>query len=215
LKRASLQEKAGDVKSAYDSLSVQFAKLPTDRLYNAMESYGKKIGKSKKEVDKDIEMIRNGAAVPAYPFELGLYSSTDSLKLKSLKGKVILLTIWFPGCLPCREEFPHFQTVVDSFKGDSLVYIGMNVLPSQDGFVIPFMKNTKYSFIPVRGTFPFVEKNFGAKGAPANFLIDKDGKIIFKDFRIDKTNHRTLELMIASLLEKNHQSNSFLKFKLT
>jgi thiol-disulfide isomerase/thioredoxin len=202
LKRASLQEKTGDVKSAYDSLSVKFAKLPTDLLYNAMESYGKKIGKSKKEVDKDIEMIRNGAAVPAYPFELGLYSSTDSLKLNSLKGKVILLTIWFPGCVPCREEFPHFQTVVDSFKGDSLVYIGMNVLPSQDGFVIPFMKNTKYSFIPVRGTFPFVEKNFGAKGAPANFLIDKDGKIIFKDFRIDKTNHRTLELMIASLLEK-------------
>jgi thiol-disulfide isomerase/thioredoxin len=202
LKRATLQEKAGDIKIAYDSLSVQFAKLPTDRLYNAMESYGKKIGKSKKEVDKDIEMIRNGAAVPAYPFELGLYNSNDSLKLKSLKGKVILLTVWFPGCLPCREEFPHFQTVVDSFKGDSLVYIGMNVLPSQDGFVIPFMKNTKYSFIPVRGTFPFVEKNFGAKGAPANFLIDNDGKIIFKDFRIDKTNHRTLELMIASLLEK-------------
>lgn len=158
LKRAQLQENAGNVKSAYDGLSVQFAKLPTDPIYGALESFGKKIGKDKKEVDQDIEMIRNGAAVPAYPFELGLFTSNDTLKLNSLKGKVILLTFWFPGCLPCRAEFPHFQTVVDSFKSDSLVYIGINVLPSQDGYVLPFMKNTKYSFIPLRGNTAFEEK---------------------------------------------------------
>lgn len=202
LKKAFIQEKAGDVKSAYDSLSVKFAKLPTDPLYSALESYGKKMGKDKEQVAKDIEVIRNSTAVPAYPFELELYTSKGKLKLDSLKGKVILLTFWFPGCAPCREEFPHFQTVVDSFKGDSLVYIGINITPSQDGYVLPFMKNTKYSFIPLRGSSSFEEKSFGVDGAPENFVIDKDGKIVFKNFRIDTTNHRSLELMISSLLEK-------------
>jgi thiol-disulfide isomerase/thioredoxin len=202
MKRASLQEKIGDVKGAYDSLSIKFAKLPTDALYIALKSYGKKIGKDKEQVDNDIEMIRNRAATAAYSFDLGLYTSKETLNLNALKGKVILLTFWFPGCLPCRVEFPHFQTVVDSFKGESLVYIGINVLPSQDGYVLPFMKNTSYSFIPLRSNFPFAKKNYGVTGAPANFLIDKDGKIVFKDFRISGSDHRTLELMISSLLEK-------------
>ncbi|HTD41923.1 MAG TPA: TlpA disulfide reductase family protein [Mucilaginibacter sp.] len=207
LKKAALQEKAGDVKAAYDSLAVKFAKLPTDQLDAALEFYGKKIGKDKEQVVKDIETIRNSTAIPAYPFELGLYTSDGKLGLEGLKGKVVLLTFWFPGCGPCREEFPHFQAVIDKFKGNDVVYVGINVFPEQDPYVIPLMENAKYSFIPLRGTSAFAAKYFGVDGEPENFLIDKDGKIIFKHFRINNTNHRTLELMISSLLQKGQQSN--------
>jgi thiol-disulfide isomerase/thioredoxin len=202
LKKSALQEKAGDVESAYDSLAMRFAKLPTDELYAKLELYGKKIGRDDERVVKDIDTIRNSAAVPAYPFELGLYTSSGKLNLKDLKGKVVLLTFWFPACSPCRAEFPHFQTVIDKFKGKDVVYIGIDVSPGQDPYVIPFMKNTKYSFIPLRGTAEFAEKYYGVTGEPENFLIDKDGKIIFRGFRIDNANHRTLELMISSLLKK-------------
>jgi len=156
---------------------------------------------------KDIETIRNSTAIPAYPFELGLYTSDGKLGLEGLKGKVVLLTFWFPGCGPCREEFPHFQAVIDKFKGNDVVYVGINVFPEQDPYVIPLMENAKYSFIPLRGTSAFAAKYFGVDGEPENFLIDKDGKIIFKHFRINNTNHRTLELMISSLLQKGQQSN--------
>jgi len=207
LKKCSLLEKAGDVKAAYDSLTVKFAKLPTDQLYTALELYGKKTGKDKERVVKDIETIRNSTAVAAYPFELGLYTGKGKLNLKDLKGKVVLLTFWFPGCGPCRDEFPHFQAVINDFKGADVVYIGINVDPEQDPYVISFMESTKYSFIPLRGSSAFAAKNYGVQGEPENFLIDKDGKIVFKDFRIDNTNHRTLELMIASLLQKGKQGN--------
>lgn len=202
LKKASLREQTGDVRGAYDSLSLKFAKLPTDALYTALESYGTKVGKSKEQVLKDVEEIRGRTATIAYPFKLGLYTSNDSLDLNKLKGKVVLLTFWFPTCGPCLEEFPHFQSVVDSFKGDSLVYIGINVTPAQDGFVMPFLKNRKFSFIPLRGSQSFARENYGAYGAPVNFVIDKDGMIIFKGFTIGNRNVRTLELMISSLLEK-------------
>lgn len=202
LKKASLQEKAGGVREAYDGLSVKFAKRPSDPLHDALELYGNKIGKDKVHIVEDIERIRNSTATAAYPFELGLYTSNGTLRLDELKGKVILLTFWFPGCGPCKAEFPHFQAVVDSFKGDSLVYLGINVFPSQDGYVIPFIKNNKYSFIPLRGDPTFASQNYGVYSQPTNFLIDKDGKIIFKNFRIDNRNRRTLKLMISSLLEK-------------
>lgn len=202
LKKAALQEKAGDVKAAYDSLTARFAKLPTGQLDTALEWYGKKIGKDKVHVAEDIQTIRNSTAVAAYPFELGLYTSNSKLKLKDLKGKVVLLTFWFPGCGPCGEEFPHFQAVINKFKADDVAYIGINVLPVQDPYVLPFLKNNKYSFVPLRGSPEFALKNYGIQGEPGNFLIDKDGKIIFKNFLINRDNRRTLELMISSLLQK-------------
>jgi thiol-disulfide isomerase/thioredoxin len=207
LKKISLLGKIGDVNVVYDSLAVKFAKLPTDQLYTELELYGKKIGKDRQQVVKDIETIRNSTAVPAYPFELRLYTSNGTLNLNDLKGKVVLLTFWFPGCGPCRAEFPHFQAVINKFKGENVVYVGINVFPEQDPYVVPLMENTKYSFIPLRSSRVFSAKYYGVQGEPENFLIDKDGKIIFRGFRIDNTNHRTLELMISSLLQKSQQRN--------
>ncbi len=200
LKKASLQEKAGDIKIAYDNLAKKFANLPTDEVYAALELYGKEIGKDKEQITTDIKTIRNSKSVAAYPFNLGLYSSKDSLNLNNLKGKVVLLTFWFPGCGPCRAEFPHFQAVISKFKSGDVAYVGINVAPEQDPYVAPLIKNAGYSFVPLRGSHEFARKNYAVQGEPENFLIDKEGKIIFKNFRIDQKNHRTLELMITSLL---------------
>lgn len=200
LKTAHLQEKAGDVQMAYDSVAAKFAVLPTDKLYTALKYYGDKTGKNQPLVDKDVAAIRYKAAVAAYPFELGLYTSNGKLNLNDLKGKVVLLTFWFPGCSPCRAEFPHFEAVINKFKKQNVVYVGINVLPRQGDYVNPLMKSGRYSFIPLRGSEEFAKNNFGVQGEPENFLIDKNGKIVFKNFRIDQSNHRTLELMISSLL---------------
>jgi thiol-disulfide isomerase/thioredoxin len=198
-KKASLLAKGGDVKAAYNNLAENFAKLPTDEFYTAIEQYGKELGKDKEQIASDIKSLRYAKAETAYPFNLGLYTSKDSLSLKSLKGKVVLLTFWFPGCGPCRAEFPHFQAVINKFKPEEVAYIGINVYPDQEPYLLPLMKNAGYSFIPLRGNGEFARKAYGVQGEPTNFLIDKNGKIVYKNFRIDQKNHRTLELMIASL----------------
>ncbi|MBS1503946.1 MAG: redoxin domain-containing protein, partial [Bacteroidetes bacterium] len=206
LKKASLLEKSGNLNAAYDSVAMEFAKLPSDQLDTALQSYGRKLNKNRDQIAKDIETIRDSTAVAAFPFELGLYTSNSKLSLHDLKGKVVLLTFWFPACGPCGAEFPHFEAVMDKFKGRPVAYIGIDVTPLQDADVLPFLKNNKYSFMPLRGDQEFAFKNFGVTGEPENFLIDEDGKIVFKDFRIDGTNHRTLEMMISSLLEKGRKA---------
>ena len=162
--------------------------------------YGSKLRKDQKQLIADINLVRYSSSKVAPHFTLGQYSTKDSLSLASLKGKVILLTFWFPGCGPCRGEFPHFQAVMDGFKSNKdVVYIGINILPQQDNYVLPFMQNSKYSFIPIKGTKQ-VQKDYAVQGAPTNYLIDKNGNIAYKYFRIDETNHSSLEMMINSLL---------------
>ncbi|AMR32032.1 hypothetical protein A0256_11675 [Mucilaginibacter sp. PAMC 26640] len=202
LKKASLQANAGNVQIAYESLVEKVAKIPSYQLNNALESYGEKMGKDSGQIKDDVKAIRANKAIFAYKFKLALYGSKDSLSLDDLKGKVVLLTFWFPVCGPCREEFPHFQAVIDKLNRKDIVYVGVNVIPSQDPYVLPFMKNTKFSFTPLKGTTDFAKKYFGVSGEPENFLIDRNGKIIFKNFRIDNSNHRTLELMLSSLLSE-------------
>jgi thiol-disulfide isomerase/thioredoxin/TolA-binding protein len=198
---AFVLDKAGNTKGAYDSLATRFAETPTDKLLTTTESYGEKLGKSKTDVEKDVQTIRNSKAKPAAPFNLGLYTSNGKLSLDDLKGKVVLLTFWFPGCGPCRGEFPHFQAVMNGYKDQQVAFIGINVEAEQDTYVLPFMQNTKYSFVPLRGIHG-TTKDYGVQGEPTNFLIDQNGKIVFRDFRINGNNHRTLELMINSLLNK-------------
>jgi len=63
------------------------------------------------------------------------------------------------------------------------------------------MKAKQYSFIPLE------EKRFRDKGnmdnmgaAPANFLIDKEGNLIFSRFRVNELNEDDFKLMMEIVI---------------
>jgi Tfp pilus assembly protein PilF/peroxiredoxin len=202
LLKAELADSAGNTKAAYDSLRVRFAKTPSDSVQAAMGRYAAKLHKSPAQVDSAVWAIRDTAAKQATPFRLASYSGpADSISLADYKGKVVLLTFWFPGCGPCQGEFPHFQKVVNTFKGQPFVYVGINVTPDQDAYVRPLMQGTHYSFIPLRGNSKFAKDAYHVWGEPSNFLIDGKGRIVFTNFRADDAEgERMLTLMIESML---------------
>jgi thiol-disulfide isomerase/thioredoxin len=104
------------------------------------------------------------------PFTLGLYTENKKVSLSDYRGKVVPLTFWFPGCGPCRGEFPHLEHVIDRFSRDSVVYLAINV--------------------------------YGTRNMPTNYLIDRNGNVLFKKFQIEEdSGERTLELMIRSALD--------------
>lgn len=200
---AKAAAKAGHPDSSYHTLTRLYAEDPTSSLMAVIEGYAKQLGYNKARIQKDVNSLRSAHSKPAPDFNLGLYTSSGKAKLEDFKGKVVLLTFWFPGCGPCRGEFPHFQHVINKFKGQPVSYVGINVTPSQDPYVLPFMKGTGYSFIPLRGNSDWAWEHYKVRGEPTNFLIDQNGQIIFSNFRIDGNNEETLELMIKELLAKS------------
>jgi thiol-disulfide isomerase/thioredoxin len=205
LLRAEISAGAGDVPAAYDSLLKRHAATPEDATRAALAGYGAKLGKTPAQIDAAVWALRDAAAKPAPPFDLGLYTSDQKLSLASLRGKVVFVTFWFPGCGPCRGEFPYFEDVVGRFRGrDDLVYLGINGLREQDDYVLPFMAGTKYSFTPLRGTETVTgPAGYAVRGYPANFLIDRDGRVVYRDFRAhDEETNLGLQRMIESLLDR-------------
>lgn len=201
LLKAEINDAAGNTEIAYNQLVKFYAKTPGDNIRDALVKYGNKLGKSEAGLNADIWKIRDSIAVPATPFSLEQYLKPGKASLTDFKGKVILLTYWFPGCGPCRGEFPNFENVIRKFGKDKVAYIGINIAPEQDEYVVPFIKSSGYSFTPLKDEED-KRGNLTAPGAPSNYLIDKEGRIIFKNFRIDGNNERMLELMINELLNK-------------
>ncbi len=208
LLKAEIRDAAGLSEQAYDSLVAVYAKAPNDAIYNRIEFYGAKLGKKADGIEADIWKVRDGATTTAPPFDLRLYTSAKTASLNDYKGKVVLLTFWFPGCGPCRGEFPHFETVLSKFKGKNVDYIGINVDTTQDDYVLPFMKGTKYTFTPLRASGEWAAATYKVRGEPTNFLIDQQGQIVFTNFRAsDPYSERSLELMISSLLTHKGTAN--------
>jgi thiol-disulfide isomerase/thioredoxin len=199
--KAEVLAGAGKVQTAYDSVAQRFATSPEDELRAALVRYGTQLRKTEAQVDAEVWALRIAAAKPAPAFDLGLYTSDKSLSLASLKGKVVFVTFWFPGCGPCRGEFPHFESVLEKFHGQDIVYLGINGVRKQDDYVLPFMAGTKYSFIPLKGGE--IDKIYGVRGYPTNFLIDRDGRLIFSNFgATDPQSELVLQRMIEALLAR-------------
>lgn len=201
LMKAQLLDATGKTANAYDSLLAFCAKKPGDQLHAELVRYGSTLGKTPGQVDGDLAKLRNAAKTPAPAFTLDQYLVKGKASLSDYKGKVVLLTFWFPGCGPCRGEFPHFETVMKRFEGKKVAYVAINVYPDQDAYVVPFMRGTHYTFTPLRSNSDWASKNYKVRGEPTNFLIDPNGNIAYTDFRAsDPHSERMLELMIDSLL---------------
>ncbi|WP_299288849.1 redoxin domain-containing protein [uncultured Mucilaginibacter sp.] len=198
--KAEAADAAKQTNMAFDSLAVLYSKEPTEGLHDAVFKYGSKLGMDSNSVVKSIWKMRNSRAIKATDFSLENFQTSGKTALSDYQGKLVLLTYWFPGCGPCRNEFPHFESVLKKFSKNDIVYLGLNLQPTQDQIVPAFLKETGYTFTPLHDNWGRDKGNLPAPGAPANYLIDQKGRIVFSGFRIDAENEKMLERMIKETL---------------
>jgi thiol-disulfide isomerase/thioredoxin len=205
--RAQVMVKAGQLHGAYASLLKQQARWPENATRAALEITGAQLNKTADQVRADLKRALDANAKLAPRFNLQQYGSAGTVSLAKLRGKVVLLTFWFPGCGPCRAEFPHFEAVMQQFRNKDVVYLGINVLRDQDEYVLPFMTKTGYSFLPLKstpdaGTIGGKEtQQYGVRGEPENFVIDPKGRIVYSGFTIDDADGESVvKHMIESVL---------------
>jgi thiol-disulfide isomerase/thioredoxin len=200
--KAEIAAAANKTRSAYDSVSAYYSNLPSDRMRKALLTYASRLGIDSNKADSDIWQIRNANAWQKTKFTLRSFIDSSKVSIADFQGKIVLITYWNPGCVPCRKEFPHIQAVLDKMNSADVVHLGIDVFNEQEQNVMPFVRANHLTFIPLhddpnadKGNLPRVA------GIPENFILDQDGRVVFSDFIITGSNERTLELMLTELLK--------------
>lgn len=96
----------------------------------------------------------------------------------ALAGKPVMIEFWGTWCGPCVASMPHVQDLWARYRERGLVVVGVSFETSDviSGFA------TKHGYTMPMASDPekkLVEA-YGIDGWPTTFVIDKDGKVIFR-----------------------------------
>lgn len=203
LKAAALAA-SGQSDKAYETLLDWAVKQPTDEMFAALRNVGKELGKSQSKIAEEFVRLRIQNSAPAPKVAFREFGSDRRISLDDYHGKIVLLSFWYPGCGPCRAEFPRLDNVIRSLRSSDLVFLGPNGLPEQDALVERFVKNSGHLFTPLKTTKEVTgPTGFKVRGYPANFVIDREGRIAYKDFMLQSdTAEKLLLAQIQMLLQE-------------
>ena len=199
--RARALSAEGDPSEAYADLVAAYAKAPTRTLYAALLSQGSKLGKTTQQVDAAVWTRRSSDAKPGIPFTLTSLTTGKRVSLADYKGKVFLLSFFFPECGPCHAEFPFLQRALNKYEARGFSILAVNGVPGQNSMVLPLFKGLGLDFLALKGNSAIL-KAYKVVGFPTNFLYGADGRIYYRPHVGGSASERHFELEVAALLRQ-------------
>ncbi len=101
------------------------------------------------------------------------------ISLDNYKNKFVLLTFWASWCGPCVEEIPALKKIRETYPSNKLELISVTLDEDSTKFA-EAVKKYQINWRQIYGDKDLVKK-YGVIGIPEIYLIDKIGKIIYKE----------------------------------
>jgi thiol-disulfide isomerase/thioredoxin len=113
-------------------------------------------------------------------------ASGKAVHLRDLRGKVVIVDFWATWCPPCRALMPHLQKMNQELSSKGLVILGLDIGEDAND-VTKFMRSESYTFPALLGAEPDVSAKYYVEGYPTTFVIDRNGRIVFRAFSEDSS----------------------------
>lgn len=100
-----------------------------------------------------------------------------TVRLSSLRGRVVLVNFWATWCDSCREELPALSELHEKHASEPFTLLAISVEEDAATKVPPFIAQHKLAF-PVLYADRKTLDAFAVRGLPASFLVAPDGTIV-------------------------------------
>lgn len=135
---------------------------------------------------------------PAPDWTLTTYSG-ETVSLKGLRGKVVVMDFWATWCGPCVESIPKLQALYERYKDRNVTVLGITYLERGDPEAFMKERGATYPIMPGDS----IAKTYRAS-LPMVYVIDPAGRVvdIFNGY-FGKESDERLERTILEVMEKS------------
>jgi thiol-disulfide isomerase/thioredoxin len=109
----------------------------------------------------------------------------QEIKVSDYRGKVVILDFWASWCEPCKTAMPHVQQLASQYRDQGVVVLAAGTSDARADFE-KFVTKNKEQFPDIIWTHDMAERSderasraiYGVQGIPAQFVINRTGKIV-------------------------------------
>ena len=105
----------------------------------------------------------------------------DSLRLSSMRGRVVLLNLWATWCKPCLEEMPDLNALHEKLNPSGFSVVGLAVDGDNKATVDRFVERLKITYPVVYGSVADAQRLSGGHATPilpTTLIIDQEGHVV-------------------------------------
>jgi peroxiredoxin len=119
----------------------------------------------------------------------------ESVQIKKLRGKVVLLSFWASWCGPCRQEMPVIEKLGQQYRDKGLMVFGVN---DEDRETIQdYIKENGYSFPTLVDEEQEASNLYNVHAIPTMVVLDREGNVA--SYRVGLTREAELRAMLGTL----------------
>ena len=100
----------------------------------------------------------------------------NTLRIASLRGKVVIVDFWATWCEPCREELPVLNRLYREHRDEGLVVVGVSVDQTADN-VRSFLREMPLAFPIIHDDGHQIAGRYAPPRMPSSYIIDRRGVI--------------------------------------
>ena len=146
-------------------------KLTPQELQEMMESY--------QNQSASVDATLKGKPLPDFVFKdiLGnIYTPED------IKGKVVVINLWFTSCAPCIQEMPELNELVKAYENNDAVLFLALALDEKGPRLNKFLETHVFNYNIVPDSQDYVTKKLQVSTFPTHIVLDKSSNVVFTLF---------------------------------
>jgi len=180
-------------------------------IFNRLDNSLRKSHRAK-YITEDIRKKENVSIGNQAPDFKATELNQQTVTLSQFKGKsIVLLDFWASWCVPCRQSMPHIRSIYKKYHPKGLDVIAVSVDEKRNAWIEAVKQDSidKWYNILIAEKWPNgpwtnddIFQNYYYTAIPEQFLIDKNGKIIYRHIGYSLESEELLDKQLSQIFDK-------------